>query len=258
MSEGIHYGPASLNRSYAAPEIENQRRVTLAALALQPGESVLDVGCGSGFLTAEIATAVGANGSVVAMDKSEEMVAATRERCQAMNQVAAQTGDVTALPMADQTYNAVTCTQVLLYVDQVEQALHEMVRVLKPGGRLAVLETDWRGVVMASSYPEITAAVFRGWDQTVPSPNLPTRLLPLMGQAGLEGVTATAIPLLNSKYDPSTFSVSSLGWMTATARKQGTISEQEAEQWRGDLEALGKQGGYFFCVNRFLFVGRKA
>ncbi len=257
MSDGVRYGPASLNRSYGAPEIENQRRVTLAQLELLPGESVLDVGCGSGFLTAEMATAVGERGVVIAVDKSDDMVAATQERCDGMGQVAAHTADVTALPMTDASFTAVTCTQVLLYVDQVEKALNEMMRVLKPGGRLAVLETDWRGVVMASHYPEITDAIFRGWDNTVPSPNLPTRLLPLMRKAGLENVHASAIPLLNTEYDSGSFSVSSLDWMTATARKQGAITDEEANLWRADLETLGSQGGYFFCVNRFLFVGRK-
>lgn len=258
MIDAINYGPASLNRSYGAPEIENQRRVTLERLAVREGHSVLDVGCGSGFLTVELAAAVGSHGRVIAVDKSEEMVDATRERCRGLAQVQSMTADVTALPMGDGSFDVVSCTQVLLYVRELHRALEGMVRVLRSGGRLAILETDWRGVVMASNYPETTAAVFRAWDDTVPSPNLPTRLLPMMRDAGLEDVEVTPVPILNTEFQPDAFSVSSLEWLTATARKRDAVTAGEARAWLDDLATLGEQGEYFFCVNRFLFVGHKS
>ena len=257
MTEKFQYGPAMLNRSYSSPEIENQRRVTLEQLSIQAGEDVLDIGCGSGFLTLELARAVGAGGSVDALDISPEMVDATLERCRGLSQVSVSRGDVAGLEIPPGSYDAVTCTQVLLYVADVENALDQMIRVLRPGGRLAVLETDWRGVVMNSGYPELTDAVFRAWDDAVPSPNLPTRLNRLMREAGLEDIRVTAIPLLNTDYDPGLFSVSSLDWMGGNAVRRGAVSPEESRKWQDDLEGLGRAGAYFFCVNRFLFIGRR-
>ena len=257
MVEQIHNTPASLNRSYGAPELVNQRRVTLEQLGLRAGEDVLDVGCGSGFLTLELARAVGESGSVAALDLSGDMVDAARERCRGLAQVTFGQGNVTALPMPPDSYDAVTCTQVLLYVEDVETALAQMVRVLRPGGRLAVLETDWRGVVMNSADPGLTDAVYRAWDDAVPSPNLPVRLEPLMRAAGLRDLRVTAIPLLNTEFDPGLFSVSSLDWLGSNAVRQGAVTQKESRRWREGLERLGREGEYFFCVNRFLFVGHK-
>lgn len=257
MTEEIHHTPDMLNRSYSSPEIENQRRVTMKQLSVQAGEDVLDIGCGSGFLTLELARAVGESGSVDALDISPEMVDAALERCRGMPQVSASQGDVTKLEKPPGSYDAVTCTQVLLYVADVDNALTRMVRALRPGGRLAVLETDWRGVVMNSGHPELTDAVFGAWDDAVPSPNLPVRLHRLMRAAGLEDIRVTAIPLLNTEYDPGLFSVSTLDWMGSNAVRRGAVSREESRKWQDDLESLGREGDYLFCVNRFLFIGTR-
>lgn len=258
MSNEIFNTPASLNNSYGAPEVVNQRRVTLEALSVESGQQVLDVGCGSGFLTYELAKLVGDKGKVTAIDKSDAMIEATLERCAGMDQVSAQTADIGALPFGDEQFDAVTCTQVLLYVEDVTKAITELVRVTRAGGRVAILETDWRGAIMHSNHPEISDAIFSAWDQSVPSPNLPRRLSRLMHDTGLEVTHSEAIPLLNTEFDPNNFSVSSLNWMSGNAYKQGSITKEQSAEWRDDLAKLGDQGEYFFCVNRFLFVGLKS
>ena len=257
MSTEIFNTPASLNNSYGAPEVVNQRRVTLEALSVASGQNVLDVGCGSGFLTYELANLVGDKGKVVAIDKSDAMIEATLKRCAGLDQVSAQTADIGALPFGDNQFDAVTCTQVLLYVENVTKAISELTRVTRTGGRVAILETDWRGAIMHSNHPEISDAIFAAWDRSVPSPNLPGRLSSLMSDAGLGIIHKEAIPLLNTEFDPGNFSVSSLNWLSGNAYKQGSITKEQSAQWRDDLAELGDKGEYFFCVNRFLFVGEK-
>ncbi|MBX2869297.1 MAG: methyltransferase domain-containing protein [Acidiferrobacterales bacterium] len=255
MSQSIHYSPSSLNHAYAAPEIVHQRQRTLDSINLSLGQSVLDVGCGTGFLTASMAELVGKSGAVCAIDKENDMVSATKDRCKSLTQVSSSTGDVTQLSFPDNHFDVVTCTQVLLYVEEVEKAINEMQRVLKPGGKLAILETDWRTTVMYSRYPETTETIYRAWDNTVPSPNLPVRLNKLMTDAGITDINIEAIPLVNTSFDPMNFSVSSLNWLSGNAYKKGAITKEESQKWREDLASLGDTGEYFFCVNRFLFVG---
>jgi len=250
--------PASLNRSYGAPEVVVQRQRTLTALDLGRGDSVLDVGCGTGFLTIELAAAVGPDGMVTAIDHSQDMVAATVERCATMAQVRVEEGDVTRLDYADQSFDAVTCTQVLLYVEDIDRALGEMCRVLKPGGRIAILETDWRTAILHSSNPGLTDAVFRSWDESVPSPNLPVVLGKTMVDAGIAVDLVEAIPLLNTRYDMNNFSTSSIDWLARIAVKRGAMSREDAENWVADITAIGERDEYFFCVNRFLFSGIKS
>jgi SAM-dependent methyltransferase len=255
MPSEIRYSPASLDRSYQTPELVNQRRITLEKLSLSPGAAVLDIGCGSGLLTRAMAEQVGSRGRVLAVDKSADMVAATAERCADLGQATAMEGDISALPGRDGEFDAVTCTQVLLYVPDVAAALMEIARVLRPGGRLAIIETDWGGVVMHSSHPELTDRIYRAWDQAVPSPRLPARLGRLMKDAGFTPVETTPIPLLNTDYSSPGFSVTSIDWLRRNAVRQDAITEQESELWRQDLESLGARDDYFFCVNRFLFLG---
>jgi len=249
--------PKSLNNSYGGNEMINQRRVTIQMLNPQPGEAALDVGCGTGFLTAELAQKVRHTGSVSAVDLSEDMVQETNERCKQWSQVDAKIGDVTALEYADGNFDLASCTQVLLYVSDVEKAIREMVRVLCSGGRLAILETDWRGAVHHSNHPDITRRIYASWDDAVPSPNLPAYLKRHMLDSGLVDIRVAAIPLLDTEWNPASFSINSLDWLSNNAYKRGAISKQESADWRQDMATLGEQDDYFFCVNRFLFIGNK-
>ena len=129
--------------------------------------------------------------------------------------------------------------------------------MLRPGGRVAVLETDWRGTVMSSSYPEVTRTIIDAWDGTVVSPNLPPRLFHLLNSQGFNAVRTAAIPLLNTSFSQNSFSVNSIQWLAKNAYRQEMISKEDGKKWVEDLEELGRRGSYFFCLNRFLFIGVK-
>ena len=105
--------PESLNRSYVSPEVVHQRRRTIEALEIQPGESILDIGCGTGFLTLELAQVVGSKGRVLAIDPDSSMVDHTRDRCAGLDHVQAKVGEAYKLPGSDNFFDIVTCISVL-------------------------------------------------------------------------------------------------------------------------------------------------
>ncbi|MCP4388460.1 MAG: methyltransferase domain-containing protein, partial [Gammaproteobacteria bacterium] len=144
-----------LERSYQTPEIVNQRLRTLTALAPKSGESIVDVGCGTGLLLEQEARAVGSTGRAEGLDFSDAMLAYARKRCVGLEQVGLQQGSAETLPFADAEFDALSCTQTLLYVKDMDQALREFYRVLKPHGRVAIIETDWSGAIINSHDPEI-------------------------------------------------------------------------------------------------------
>jgi len=110
------------------------RRATRAALALRPGERVLDVGAGTGISTEEL----GRSGAfAVGADLSTGMLLAGRR---ARPRVPLVAGDALRLPFADETFDAVTISFALRNVVDVEGALRELGRVTRPGGRLVVCE----------------------------------------------------------------------------------------------------------------------
>src|SRR3954469_17023888 len=95
--------------TYQAPDVVEQRRATRALLALEPGEHVLDIGSGPGFLAAEMAAEVGPDGHVVGVDPSESMLALARSRGDSVHYAS---GDALALPCEDETFDAAVATQV--------------------------------------------------------------------------------------------------------------------------------------------------
>ena len=242
-----------LERSYKLAEIVRQRQRTLEVLSLKSGERVLDVGCGVGFLTHGMALKVGEAGQIIGIDKNPEMISHAQKRCESLRQTGFHVGDAAQLPAENETVDAVSCTQVLLYVNDVSKVLSEMMRVLKPGGRIVIVETDWRGVVLNSADNSLTQKIFSAWDEAVPSPNLPVHLKPLLQKQGFSNIQVEPIPILNTEYSPSNFSHSMLKWISKNALTRGVINKEQRTNWLEDLEKKGRSGNFFFCVNRFLF-----
>jgi demethylmenaquinone methyltransferase/2-methoxy-6-polyprenyl-1,4-benzoquinol methylase len=126
----------ALNRLLSAGLDRRWRRLALAAVAVGPGDTVLDLACGTGDLM-ELATARGAR--VLGVDMALGMLRVARRRGLAGG--LAQ-GDAVALPLPDAWASVVCCGFALRNFVSLEPVLHEIARVLAPGGRLALLEID--------------------------------------------------------------------------------------------------------------------
>jgi demethylmenaquinone methyltransferase/2-methoxy-6-polyprenyl-1,4-benzoquinol methylase len=114
------------------------RRALVGAVAPQAGDRVLDVATGTGMVAAELLRR--ADCTVVGIDQSAEMLAAARERFAAVGGVELVQGQAEALPFADGSFDALTVTYLLRYVDDPPATLVELARVVRPGGRVASLE----------------------------------------------------------------------------------------------------------------------
>ena len=156
-----------LEKSYQLPEIVRQRQHTLNKLSVKRGEKILDVGCGVGFLSYEIALQTGDSGRVSGIDQNSEMIRHANKRCENLRNTKYSEANANDLPFPEESFDAACCTQVLLYVKDVAQVISGIKRVLKPAGRIIVVETDWRGVVLNSDYDSITRKIFSAWDATV-------------------------------------------------------------------------------------------
>ncbi|MFQ5974681.1 MAG: methyltransferase domain-containing protein, partial [Alphaproteobacteria bacterium] len=229
-------------QGYLAPEIIRQRMRTLDALGLRAGERVLDVGCGPGLLAYDMALEVGPGGQVVGLDNSSAMLRLAEQRCEHLSQVVLKEGVAENLPEDDRSFDAVACSQVLLYVADVSRAVAEMHRVLKPGGRIAVIETDWRGVVLSASDQDLSRRILAAWDDAVPSPHLPVRMGPLMRKQGFAAIQVEAVPILSTSYAPNNFSMGMAEQIAQIACERGAISEDDATAWLEDLRRLGGEG----------------
>jgi demethylmenaquinone methyltransferase/2-methoxy-6-polyprenyl-1,4-benzoquinol methylase len=118
------------------------RRALVDEIAPAAGERILDVATGTGMVAAEL-LARNADCSVVGLDQSAEMLARARARFDAgpdSERVELVAGQAESLPFADATFDALTFTYLLRYVDDPPATMRELARVLRPGGRIASLE----------------------------------------------------------------------------------------------------------------------
>jgi demethylmenaquinone methyltransferase / 2-methoxy-6-polyprenyl-1,4-benzoquinol methylase len=131
----------AMNRLMTAGLDRRWRRETASAV-VQPGDRVLDVCCGTGDLALQ---AVRAGGRVTGLDFSEPMLERALAKAPELDWVS---GDALALPFADGSFEAVTIGFGLRNLADAEKGLREMLRVLRPGGRVAILEiTRPRGLL---------------------------------------------------------------------------------------------------------------
>lgn len=115
-----------------------------ARLGLSAGDSVLDVGCGPGDVALALADDAGPTGRVVGIDASAEMIAVARRRAVgAACPTQFRVGDATSLDEPAGVFDAVRCERTLQWLDDPAVAVGEMARVLAPGGRLSLIDTDW-------------------------------------------------------------------------------------------------------------------
>jgi len=160
---------------------------------LQPGLSLLDVGCGPGTITAEFAERL-APGTVVGVDASSEVIARASAEFTRPN-LAFVTGDAYSLPYEDATFDIVHAHQTLQHVARPVEMLREMRRVAKPGGIVAARDVDYAGTIWYPQLPGLERWI-SVYDRVHRSnggePNAGRRLKAWAREAGFEDVSTTA------------------------------------------------------------------
>ena len=164
------------------------RRAAAEAAALGPGMRAVDVACGTGALTRELAARVGETGSVTGIDLSTAMLrkAARRRRLPGAGSISYERGDALALPIADASVDAATIAFGLRNVSDHRRAIDEMRRVTRPGGRVVVLE-----IAMPSG--RVGRLVSATWFE---------RVVPLLGRLLGHGAAYRYLPESVRRYPP--------------------------------------------------------
>jgi ubiquinone/menaquinone biosynthesis C-methylase UbiE len=145
-----HGHHASVLRSHTWRSAENSAAHLLAHL--EPGMSLLDVGCGPGTITADLARRVGP-GEVLGVDRDADVVALAAREHASVPGLRFEVGDVYALAAADGAYDVVHAHQVLQHLSDPVAALVEMRRVCRPDGVVAVRDADYGAFTWAPEDP---------------------------------------------------------------------------------------------------------
>lgn len=177
------------------------RRAAAAAAALEPGGAAVDVACGSGALTRELARKVGSRGSVIGVDISDRMLEQARRRPTPAGAVRPEYrhGDAVELPLPSEAMDAVAIAFGLRNVSDYAACLAELRRVTRSGGRVVVLElaTPERGIgraVAATWFDRVVpllgrmaggGSAYRYLPDSVRAYPGPARIAHVMSDAGL-------------------------------------------------------------------------
>jgi arsenite methyltransferase len=260
MSESIQYdnewGQKILN-IYQTPDVVSQRQAVLSLLKLEQGERVLDIGSGPGLMSRNIAHIVGNTGFVNSIDISEAMVILGQKTCSGISNVEFKQADATQMPFPDDEFNAAVSMQVYEYIDDIPTALLELYRVLQPGGRALILDTDWDTLVWNTENHDRMHRILKTFEGHCCHPHLPRTLALQLRNAGFLVEAQSVYVLLNTKYDKNTYTYGLIDFIASYVSNSGDISSEETENWASELRQLGEKGNYFCSNNRYLFLAVK-
>jgi ubiquinone/menaquinone biosynthesis C-methylase UbiE len=128
-------------------EILRYKALSLDLLELRPGARVLDVGCGVGVDLPALAERVGRQGCVVGLDHDADVLGTARKALNGQ-QVLLVRSPAEAMPFRDGSFDRVRADRVLQHVKQPGRVLAEMLRVLRPGGVMTLVEPDWKSIAL--------------------------------------------------------------------------------------------------------------
>lgn len=218
------------------------------------GSAVLDVGCGFGLETVVLACRAGHGAGVCGVDKSELFVAEAKRRAAALGlSIEYRTGVAQALPYADALFDHVRAERLLIYLEDVTQALAEMRRVLRPTGMLALIEPDLSTATINVSDRRLLRRIMaHEADTAVAQSWLPGRLTAILPDIGYTDIRiASRVVILPQDLAASYF----LG-AAAKAAHDSAISLDELDKWKKEIESLHRAENLFATEGIFLFLCR--
>lgn len=242
---------------YTTPDVVATRVHIQNALDLRTGERILDIGSGPALLVQDMARTVGSEGRVCGIDVSEPMLEMGRRRCAGQPWVEFQAADALDLPYPDAAFDAAVSTQVYEYVADIPAALAELFRVLRPGGRAVIMDTDFDSLVLHTEDRARMDRVMAAWNEHFVHRDLPRKLGPHLRLAGFALGRRDALPIFNPEYHANTFGHGFVNIVSGFVAGRAGVSEQEARAWAAEQAELGRRGEFFFSLNRYIFTATK-
>ena len=240
-------------------ELESQRRSATAVakrdrlmglLQPVPGERVLDIGCGGGAFCRHIAPLIAPGGSVVGIDNAPAAVdvamrLSTPEDRSLLSFIQA---DGHGLPFTDASFDAAVCVSVLGFCHCPEQVLAEARRVLRPGGRFLVVNSDEDTRVYYGHDRELGRRIARAIADRSNDPWLGRHLAPSLAEAGFQLEEEAVLVDLEREFAAGTSGYALAHFVRDYLLQTAGIPAEDYERWLADLAACAVDGSYCYSV----------
>lgn len=241
------------------PRFADMLREYLDAMAIDSVRSVLDLGCGTGVAARAIACRPGFPGRVTGIDRSPHLIEAAARLAHedgVGGKVDFHAGDSHTLELRDAEFDAVVAHTLFSHLDDPRAVLTEIVRVLKPGGKVGIFDGDYASLTFASDDP-VTGKVT---DETiinaiVTNPRVMRQMPQLLREAGLQLVTSFAYVVPDVVR--ADFWDTSIKSLIKLLPKAGAMTESQAAEWANSMFRRSDQGTFFGACNYYGYVAAK-
>ncbi len=240
----------------AAPSIRRLRDWALAAASAAPGETVVDVGSGTGTMARELAQLVGPEGSVVGVEPNPVLRQIAEDRTTSLPQLRYLDALAGALPFDDDSVDVIWCERVLQHVEDPGAAVAEFARVLRPGGRALILDSDHATRVLSDVDRDAEQAFVTALLGQLPNPRAARELPRQILAVGLELDPDIASSALMMPPDLA-LRVPWLTAMVAPAVERGLLTQQQADEAQQSYLRAAQAGYATSSVTVFGFCARK-
>lgn len=182
-----------LDEQYKTGLLQWSKQRTLALLDIQPDHQVLDAGCGTGVDALEMAKLVGDTGHITGVDLSERMIAAANERSAGTGlPVTFQQANLYELPFDEGHFDRCRSDKTFQHLATPRQVLQELIRVVKPGGRLVIADPDHESLATDTPYPSVNRRFVHFRSDAMTQGRIAHQMFGLFKEYGLVDVTAAS------------------------------------------------------------------
>ncbi len=244
-----------------AAELDNQiKKESYSLMHIQPGQKVLDVGCGPGIDTVALARLVGPQGSVVGVDSDKSMIAeadrsAGKEGVDAW--VSHKQGNSDALPYKSDTFDSCRSERLFQHLQKPEQTLAEMGRVTKTGGWIVDIDPDWGTLSIDTTEVAVERRLVRfKAEHSLQNGYIGRQLYRLFKQQNFVGIQIETLPFYTTNYAIARY-ICHLDTVEQGAIDADVITNQELQLWHTNLKEADEKGVFFASLNLVMIVGRQ-
>jgi ubiquinone/menaquinone biosynthesis C-methylase UbiE len=216
-------------------------------IAATQGSKILDLGCGIGGATFILAEHTGAAGLVAGVDISSALIDVATRRAGDRRGVEFQVGDALVIPYPAAFFDAVYSERVFLYLPDRLAAIRELQRVVKPGGKICLVDTDFDSTAIYSTRRELTRKLTTIVADGIPNPNSARELPALAKRAGLRDVQVETFAAMT----PYAFMVHAMAGPLTRAAERGALAPADLDSWFVEQASLHDTGDFF---QAWLFV----
>jgi ubiquinone/menaquinone biosynthesis C-methylase UbiE len=232
----------------ASPAVQRLKAWALRSLAPQPGERALDVGSGTGEDVQAFASLVGPGGAF-GVEPNPSIRAEAEQRATAAGaSVQFDSGDGYELPYPDGSFDCVRSERVFQHLDHPERAAAEIARVLRPGGRVAIIDSDWGTAIIHPGDPDLIARGATAMLARFANPLSGRRLRGLLVNAGLAISNEVAETWIQDQdaagCPPTTF-------FGKDAVQSGTLTQEQADALQRGFVEAGERGEFHLSLTMY-------